>query len=119
RVDYPLLAEPFDEALLDLDCPAIGPHVCAQDEDALVALHLLPPPLAQRLGIGDVAHHTLRNHSRSAAGGSPYTSESADSGPGAGSPRQASAAASISTRTRSSIPFSSCPSPHPLPRSRH
>src|SRR5207244_12029752 len=85
RVDHPLLAELLGEAFRDLERPTVAPHVFAQDEDALVALHLLPQPLAQRLEIGDFGHHTLRNHSRSAAGGSPYTSASADSGPGAGS----------------------------------
>src|SRR5205807_167727 len=69
RVDHALGAEPLREAFRDLERAAVQAHVLPQNEDAVVALHLLPQPLAQRLVIGDFGHQRLRIQRRSAARG--------------------------------------------------
>src|SRR6266508_2285110 len=76
-VDHARLAEALAEAVRDLERPAICTNVLAQDEDALVALHLFPDALAQRFEKSDLSHHSTLNQSLSAAGGSTYTPGSA------------------------------------------
>src|SRR6185503_16684230 len=56
RVDHARLAEPFGEAVGDLERAAVGADVFAEDEDALVALHLFPHPLAQGFEERDFGH---------------------------------------------------------------
>src|SRR6059036_2458763 len=72
----------------------IQSYVFAEDEDAIVALHLFPEPLTQRFEERDFGggHYRLLNQSLSAAGGSTYTPGSAVSGSGNGSFTQASVA---------------------------
>src|SRR5207247_11328728 len=106
-VDHARLAEALAEAVRDLERPAIGPNVLAEDEDALVALHLFPDALAQRLEECEFSHHRTLNQSLSAAGGSTYTPGSALSDVGNGALTHASVACSTSTRTRSSMSFKS------------
>src|SRR6185503_6579712 len=103
RVDDARLAELLREAISHLEGAAVGADVFAEDEDALVALHLLPHPLAQGFEKRDFGHYSALNQSRSAAGGSTYTPGSAVSAAGSGSSTHASVAWSISTRTRSSL----------------
>src|SRR6266568_5452966 len=112
RVDDACLAELLGEALGDLERAAIRPNVLTQDENARVALHLLPQPLPQRFEVGDVGHQRLRYQCRCTAAGSAYTPPSADSPGGSGSSMQASVAWSISSFTPSSIVFSSPSSAH-------
>ena len=56
RVDDPLLAELVVQPFGDLERAAVGADVLADDEDALVALHLLGERLADRFEIGDDRH---------------------------------------------------------------
>ena len=56
RINHALLAEALGETLGDFEGTAVQPHVLSENEDALVALHLLPQPLPQRLQIGDFGH---------------------------------------------------------------
>src|SRR5438445_3502923 len=106
-VDHALGAEALREPLRDLERAAVQAHILPQYENAVVALHFLPQPLAQRLEIGDFGHQRFRNQSRSAARGFAYTPGSAVSPWGSGSSTQASVASSISTRTCSSTSDSS------------
>ena len=94
RVDHARFAETLGESLGDLECAAIQSDVFAEDEDAIVALHLLPEPLAQRFEERDFGggHYRLLNQSLPAAGGSTYTLGSAVSGSGSGSSTHASVA---------------------------
>ena len=94
RVDHARFAETLGESLGDLECAAIQSDVFAEDEDAIIALHLLPEPLAQRFEERDFGggHYRLLNQSLPAAGGSTYTLGSAVSGSGSGSSTHASVA---------------------------
>ena len=60
------VAEPGLKPFGHLERAAVGADVLAQDEDALVPLHFLPEPLAERLEIGDLRHRVLRYHCGSA-----------------------------------------------------
>jgi hypothetical protein len=113
RVDHAGFAESLLEALGDLERAAIRADVLAQHEDAIVALHLLPQALAQRLEKGDFGHHNPRNQSRGAASGYAYTPGKAVSGGGNGSLTQASVAWSISALVARSISVSSDSSAQP------
>jgi hypothetical protein len=56
RVDHPLLAELLDEPFGHLEGATVVADVLAKNEDALVALHLFPHPLAQGFQVGDFRH---------------------------------------------------------------
>src|SRR5712664_577880 len=92
RVDHARLTEPLGESFRDFERPAVETDVFAEDENALVALHLLPESLAQRLEKSDFSHHSALNQSLSATGGSTNTPGSALSASGKGSSTQASVA---------------------------
>jgi len=53
-----------------LNLAAVRPDILAEDEDALVTLHLFPETLAQRFEKSDFGHHSTLNQSLSAADGS-------------------------------------------------
>ena len=92
RVDHAGLTEPLGESFRDFERAAVETDVFAEDEDALVALHLFPESLAQRLEKGDFGHHSALNQSLSATGGSTKTPGSAVSASGNGSSTLASVA---------------------------
>ena len=60
RVDDPALAEPLRGSLGHLEGPAVGADILAQEEDPLVALHLLPETLADGFEVGDFSHARLQ-----------------------------------------------------------
>src|SRR5207249_7539281 len=66
RVDDAHLAEALQHPLGDLEGAAVDADVLAEDEDALVALHLLPDPLPDRLNVGRQGH--VRPSTRAAPG---------------------------------------------------
>ena len=118
RVDHSLLAEPFGESLSHLEGATVGADVLPQDENAGIALHLLPQALAQRLQVGDLGHHRLRYQCGGSAGGPAYTPARAEAPGGRGSSTHASVAWSISAFACPSIACNSRSSTHSLCRSR-
>ena len=56
RVDHPPRPELLLEALRDLERAAVDADVLADHEDALVAPHLLPEPVRDRLEVGQLGH---------------------------------------------------------------
>src|SRR6266853_2968336 len=65
RIDDTRFAELLREAIGDLEGAAVEPDVLAEDEDALVALHLLPQALAQRFEECDFGHQRVSGATRS------------------------------------------------------
>src|SRR6476646_11984980 len=57
RVEDAPLPELLLEAERDLERAAVDADVLADHEDALVALHLLPEPVADRLEVGLLGHY--------------------------------------------------------------
>src|SRR6266852_5777887 len=92
RVDHARVAEAFGESFRDFERAAVQTNIFTENENALVALHLLPESLAQRLEKSDFSHHSALNQSLSATGGSTNTPGSALSASGKGSSTQASVA---------------------------
>src|SRR5204863_283204 len=64
RVDHALLAELLREPFGDLEGTAVCPDVLTKNEDAGVALHLLPQPLSQGAGAAAVVPKSKGNVTR-------------------------------------------------------
>src|SRR5258706_39205 len=66
RVDDARFTELLRKAIGDLERAAVEPDVLAEDEDALVALHLFPEALAQCFEERDFGHQRVSGPTRSA-----------------------------------------------------
>ena len=62
RVDHAPGAELLLEARRHLERAAVDADVLADQEDALVVLHLLPEAVADRLEVGLLGHQWQRHH---------------------------------------------------------